>query len=50
MSKQDGFINLDTSALLVYLMIIAAIFGYGAAHVIPWIWSLIKPFIHTMTA
>lgn len=36
--------------LLVALIVIAAAFGAAIAYVVPWLWSLLKPLIHALTA
>jgi len=48
MKRQNGYINLD--GFFIGLVIIGAVIGVVVCLVAPWLWSLVKPFIHAMTA
>lgn len=47
MKKQDGYIDLDGffAALVVFGVVIGIVLAVG----IPWLWNLLKPWIHSVT-
>ena len=47
MKQQKGFVNLD--GLIPALLIMGAVIGIVICLVVPWLWSLVKPFIHAIT-
>lgn len=50
MKKQLGFISPgDMQAFFITLIVIGILIGTLLAIGIPWIWNLIKPWIHTIT-
>lgn len=49
-NAQSGYINLDFTGIFIGIAIVAAAAGAVLAYVIPWLWSLVKPWIHALTA
>ena len=47
MQNQEGFVNLD--GLLSALVGLGVVFGLILAFGVPWVWGLVKPFIHALT-
>jgi hypothetical protein len=47
-TPQRGFI--DATGALVALIFVGIVIGLAAAYVVPWLWSLLKPLIHALTA
>jgi hypothetical protein len=47
---QKGFIDADAvTTTFVVLVIFGVVVGWGLAVGIPWLWGVIKPFIHAAT-
>jgi len=50
MKHHRGYIDLDFTGLFIGIAIVGGIVGAVLAYGIPWLWSLIKPWIHALTA
>lgn len=48
MKKQNGYINLD--GFILVLIIFGVLIGIAICFVMPWLWQLVKPFIHAATS
>ena len=47
---QKGFIDADAVAtMFVVLILFGVVVGWGLAVGVPWLWGVIKPFIHAAT-
>lgn len=46
---QAGFYNLDLMPILVGLVLVGALIGAVLTEGVPWVWSLIKPWLHEVT-
>lgn len=49
MKRQKGYIQLTSKDIVFTLFIFAIIYGVVFLYLIPWIWGLIKPLIHSIT-
>lgn len=47
---QHGYINIDFSAVFLVLIAIGAVIGVVISYVAPWLWGLVKPLLHAITA
>jgi hypothetical protein len=50
MTKQRGYFTIDIGAIFIWLIVVGAVIGFVMAYAIPWVWSLVKPLIHALTA
>lgn len=50
MNKQYGFINMDFTEFFVQLIVVGIGIGVILCQGVPWLWSIIKPIIHALTA
>ena len=48
MKQQKGYINLD--GVIPALILFGVVIGVVICLVVPWLWSLVKPLIHSLTA
>ena len=48
--KQRGYYDLNVGGFIIGCLIVGAAIGIGVAYLVPWLWSFIKPLIHTITA
>ena len=48
--KQRGFYNLNVTGFIVGCLIVGIAIGVVIAYLVPWLWSFIRPLIHTLTA
>ena len=48
--KQRGFYDLNVTGFIIGCLIAGAVIGVALAHLVPWLWSFIKPLIHALTA
>jgi len=48
MKNQKGMVNLD--GVIPALILFGVAIGVVICLVIPWLWSFVKPFIHSITA
>ena len=48
--KQRGYFDLNVTGFIVGCLIVGAAIGIAIAYLVPWLWSFIKPLIHTITA
>ena len=49
-TKQRGYYDLNVGGFIIACLIVGAFFGIVIAYLVPWLWSFIKPLIHTITA
>ncbi len=49
-SKVKGYINLDLGALFVGTIVVGAVIGVAISFIVPWVWEMIKPILHSLTA
>lgn len=48
--NQKGFIDSDAVAtMLAMFVLFGIVIGWGLSVGIPWLWAVVKPFIHTAT-
>lgn len=47
--RQAGFYNLDFTSFFVVLVAISVLIGALLTEALPWVWSLIKPWLHEVT-
>lgn len=45
-----GPINIDVRGIAKTIAIAAFVFGVLAAQIVPWLWALVKPLIHSATS
>jgi len=50
MNKESGYINLDFGVMFAGIAIAGAVIGVALAYVVPWLWGIVKPLIHALTA
>lgn len=51
MKKQTGFIDSDAiTTFIVILVVLGVAGGIAVSFGLPWLWNLIKPFLHQVTA
>lgn len=50
MNKERGMYNMDFMPILVGITVVAGIAGFAAYPLFGWLWSIIKPWIHGVTA
>ena len=50
MSKERGFYDLDFTGLFIGIAVVAVIIGFLLYPTLGWLWSIIKPWIHGVTA
>ena len=48
--KQRGYFNMDMTGFFIACLIVGAAIGIAIAYLVPWLWSFIKPLIHSLTA
>ena len=49
-TDQRDFHDFSGVGIIMIGMIIGAVTGTAIAYLVPWLWSFIKPLIHTITA
>jgi hypothetical protein len=47
---QLGYYNLDFTPLIVGGVVVGIVIGVILAFGLPWLWEILKPFIHALTA
>lgn len=47
---QAGYFDISAADIIFFMVIIALLGGFFFYKVLPFLWSLIKPFIHSVTA
>ena len=50
MKKQAGYYNLDFTGFFIALIVLGIIIGLILGVAVPWLWELVKPWIHSITA
>jgi hypothetical protein len=50
MKRERGYIGIDFTGLIVFMLVVGAAIGAMLAYVLPWLWSFIKPLLHALTA
>ena len=48
--KQRGYYDLNVTGFSICCLIVGIAIGIAIAYLVPWLWSFIKPLIHTLTA
>lgn len=48
MQKQRGY--LDMTGAFIAMLVVGALAGILLCKALPWVWSLIKPWLHALTA
>ena len=48
--KQRGYLNIDLTPVIIVCLIVGVAIGIAIAYLVPWLWSFIKPLIHSLTA
>ena len=48
--KQRGYLSIDLTPVIIVCLIVGAAIGIAIAYLVPWLWSFIKPLIHSLTA
>lgn len=49
--KQSGFIGDDDIAVMLgFLVVIGIVIGVALSIGVPWLWGLLKPWMHALTA
>ena len=48
--KQRGFYDLNVTGIPIGCVIVGVAIGIVIAYLVPWLWSFIKPLIHSLTA
>lgn len=47
--KQRGFYGLDFAGFFIALVVVGALIGVVLTLGLPWLWELVRPFIHEVT-
>ena len=50
MNKERGFYDLDFTGMFIGIAVVAFIIGFLLYPTLGWLWSIIKPWIHGVTA
>ena len=50
MKKQKGWINIDPVPVMVGFVCVGVCIGLVLSFVIPWLWDIVKPTLHSLTA
>ena len=48
--RMGGFYNIDLTAVMVGAMVVGMLLGSVLSLVIPWLWGVVKPLLHALTA
>lgn len=48
--RERGYIDLDFTGVFVVIFVVGAAFGGALFIGLPWLWRLVKPLLHTLTA
>ena len=48
--KQRGYYDLNGTGFIIGCLVVGAAIGIVIAYLVPWLWSFIKPLIHSLTA
>ena len=50
MEKQRGYIEIDFGAIFLVLVIVGVVIEIAISYVAPWVWGLVRPLLHALTA
>ena len=48
--RMGGFYNIDLTAVMVGAMVVGMLLGSVLSLAIPWLWGVVKPLLHALTA
>lgn len=48
--NQLGYYNFDFKGLFVGILIVGIVVGVALSLLLPWLWGVLKPLIHALTA
>lgn len=47
--KQAGYLSMDFRGMFVALIILGAVIGMAVTVAVPWLWGLVRPWLHSIT-
>lgn len=50
LKRQGGYFNMDLTAALVAFVAVGVVIGLVLSFAIPWLWGVVKPWLHALTA
>ena len=50
LKRQGGYFNIDLTAVLVGAAVVGMLLGSVVTIVAPWLWGVVKPWLHALTA